>query len=71
MVPLLNKVKLPLNNVLILPIDQIYIPCHYQSYEEHTKNFILFFHGNAEDIGLASAFTKRLAIALKVQQQDF
>lgn len=45
--------------------NQIYIPCHYQSYEEHTKNFILFFHGNAEDIGLASAFTKRLAIALK------
>jgi len=45
--------------------NQIYIPCHYQKYDDTTRNFILFFHGNAEDIGLASNFTKRLGMALK------
>jgi len=42
-----------------------YIPCHYQTTSEGYKNLIIFFHGNAEDIGIASSFTKKLAIGLK------
>lgn len=45
--------------------SQISIPCHYTSFGEGTKNLILFFHGNAEDIGYATDFTKRLSTGLK------
>jgi len=45
--------------------NHTYIPCHYQSFEESSKNIIIYFHGNAEDIGSASAFTKRVAFGLK------
>jgi len=47
-------------------LDHVYIPCHYQAANEKYKNLILYFHGNAEDIGLAANFTKKLAIGLKV-----
>jgi len=50
------------NNVL----DSSFIPCHYQTAGEGFKNLIIFFHGNAEDIGIASNFTQKLAIGLKV-----
>jgi len=44
---------------------QISIPCHYQSFGEGSKNLILFFHGNAEDIGYASEFARKLSFGLK------
>jgi len=45
--------------------NQVCIPCHYQKYEEGSKNIILYFHGNAEDIGYASDFTRKLSYGLK------
>jgi pimeloyl-ACP methyl ester carboxylesterase len=44
---------------------QIQIPCLYHEYIETSNNFILYFHGNAEDIGYAAEFTKRLSTGLK------
>lgn len=44
---------------------QISIPCHYQAIGEGNKNIILYFHGNAEDIGYASGFARKLALGLK------
>jgi len=47
--------------------EHSYIPCHYQNYGDGTKDLILYFHGNAEDIGNSSTFTRRLAMELKTQ----
>lgn len=30
-----------------------YIPCLYLPYDETSKKLIIYYHGNAEDIGLA------------------
>jgi hypothetical protein len=30
-----------------------YIPCLYMPYEDGAKRLVVYFHGNAEDIGLA------------------
>jgi len=49
----------------IVKQNHVHIPCHYQTANEKYKNIVLYFHGNAEDIGLASNFTKKLAIGLK------
>lgn len=45
--------------------NHVSIPCHYQSFEEGNKNLILYFHGNAEDIGYASSFTRKIGLGLK------
>lgn len=55
------------NNKTQSKTEQSYIPCHYQKFEEGSKNLILYFHGNAEDIGYASGFARKLAYGLKVK----
>ena len=30
-----------------------YIPCLYMPYDEGASKLVIYFHGNAEDIGLA------------------
>lgn len=63
--------------LLITHIDQIYlleqihIPCVYNAYSEGSDKILLYFHGNAEDIGYASEFTRRISQGLKVDQTSF
>jgi fermentation-respiration switch protein FrsA (DUF1100 family) len=38
----------------------------YHPYFEGSKHFVLYFHGNAEDIGYASEFTRRLSTGLRM-----
>ena len=47
-------------------LAHVHIPILYHSYYEGSNNYILYFHGNAEDIGLSSEFTKKLSTGLKV-----
>lgn len=41
------------------------IPCLYLPYEHHTK-ILFFFHGNAEDLGIAYEILKEIRSTLKV-----
>jgi hypothetical protein len=41
------------------------IPCLYLPYDHETK-ILLFFHGNAEDIGIAYDILNEMRICLKV-----
>jgi len=45
--------------------EYTHIPCHFQTYGDDCKDIIVFFHGNAEDIGNAATFTRKLAVDLK------
>ena len=47
-------------------LGQIYIPCSYQPYIEGSKYLLIYFHGNAEDIGYAAEFARKLSLGLKV-----
>ena len=53
---------------IIIPfiLGQIYIPCSYQPCIEGSKYLLIYFHGNAEDIGYAAEFTRKLTVGLKV-----
>lgn len=41
------------------------IPCHWVKYKG-SKNLLLYFHGNAEDIGISTEFVEMLSKNLKV-----
>jgi len=43
------------------------IPCLYQKYKQDCKDVILYFHGNAEDLGMCESFGKNLSLLLKVK----
>lgn len=42
------------------------IPCLYTPYPEGADKILVYFHGNAEDIGYAHDFAKRICQGLKV-----
>ena len=55
-----------LKDVVYIPKpDQSVIPCLYLPYENETK-LLLFFHGNAEDIGIAFDILTEIRNYLKV-----
>mmetsp|Transcript_30755 Transcript_30755/g.27956 ORF Transcript_30755/g.27956 Transcript_30755/m.27956 type:complete len:222 (+) Transcript_30755:33-698(+) len=43
-----------------------YIPCLYLPYKEGSNRVLMFFHGNAEDIGWSLSFVRTLQKRLKV-----
>lgn len=49
-----------LDGLIWIPNKDKNIPCTYYEYMEGSDKILLFFHGNAEDIGLASQFAKFL-----------
>jgi pimeloyl-ACP methyl ester carboxylesterase len=48
------------------PAEENYIPCLYLPYPEGADKVLIFFHGNAEDIGWATGFVAALQEALRV-----
>lgn len=54
------------SSLIPLRLEQKHIPCLYIPYYEGSDKILIYFHGNAEDIGTANDFCHRLMNGLKV-----
>lgn len=49
-----------------IEIESAFVPCLYLPYSNGSTKLIIFFHGNAEDIGISYEMLDHLRVALKV-----